>query len=478
MKKYLSFLLLLGLLYACSGDSPEVPAPKPEPDTDQDDNKDPKPDLESGTTYVFPKDFSDALVGKEVTIKNEMVVVRTFGDKLDGKITLAPSMLRIPTDIQLPGTDAYKEQEKANRDAKLTLEPQGISLLDPAIKTLRVGTKFSGLKGKVSKDRDRFMLILSETPTIEYAKRTTFADANKNVSDAANVTVATMNLEYYMASPSSWGHSNGAHDKAAFERQHTKIVAAMKEMKADIFAVCEIEEGDYSPAFLTKELNKALGTTVYKFVDTGDKKVSSYTKNTFIYNAEVVNPFKDCKSYDADYLKLRHIIQCFELNGSGEKFILSLNHYKSKSGKASGLYVDKHDGQGAFNARRVEEAKNCLKTFASLQDYYGDKDIMVVGDLNSYSKEDPIRLFTDAGYVDELMKYDPSSWSYIYDGQAGYLDHILSSATMTTQVLDAFSWDVNASEPSGVGYKNEYSTSILPYRYSDHNPVIAVLGLK
>lgn len=501
-KKYLSFLLIAGFLYACSSDTPEAPTPKPD---EEEKNPTPKPDEkpepeQPQAAYLFPQEFSDELVGKEVSIKNELVVVRTYGDKLEGKITLAPSLLRTPTDVELPGSEAYKKLAAAIETSKLTLASTGITLLDPAYQTLRVGSKLTGVKGKISKDGSRYVITLTTAPSMNHAKRLTFSEvqatASKGIStspfastliaksavDASAaknsvISVASMNLEYYMASPSKWGHSNGARDEAAFQRQNQKIVSAMEAMKADIFAICEIEEGDYSPAYLTEQLNKALGTNVYQWIDTGDKKVSSYTKNTFIYNSEVVNPYKDCKNYEDDYLKLRHIIQCFEQKSSGEKFILSLNHFKAKSGKASGNNVDQHDGQGAFNARRVEEAANCLKTFQTLQEYYGDTDVMVVGDLNSYSKEDPIRTFTDAGYVDELMKYVPESWSYVYDGQVGYLDHILSSASMSQQVVKAFTWDVNASEPSALGYEFTSYFQSNAYRYSDHNPVIVHLNL-
>ena len=470
-KKYLYILLVSCFLVACSSETPTVSPPQPEQENDE--NKDTDPNLDSDSACEFPKDFSDKLVGKKVKIKNELVVVRTYGDKLEGMITLAPSILRIPTELTLPGTDAYHALAIANRDSKLSIAAIGISLLDPAFQTLRVGTKLSALEGTVSKDKERFKLTLTAAPKIEHAKRPSYSAMEK-----ADVSIVSMNLEYYMASPSMWEHSNGARDEESFNRQNTKILAAMKDMKADIYAICEIEEGNYSPAYLTKQLNQALGTTAYKFVDTGDAKVSSYTKNTFIYNSETLKLVRDCRTYDADYLQLRHIIQGFQKTGTGEKFILSLNHFKSKSGKASGSNIDKHDGQGAHNSRRVEEATNCLKSYAAMREYYGDNDVIVVGDLNSYSKEDPIRVFTDAGYVDELMKYSPDGWSYVYDGQVGYLDHILTSASMSPQVLHASVWDVNASEPSALGYQFVDNFKSDAYRYSDHNPVIVYLDLK
>ena len=479
-KKYLLLCVFAGFLFACSDDSPTVPDKEPEekPGEGSDDNNKPEPKPEpkpeEGTAYVFPADFTDELVGKEVVVKNDLFVVSTYRDEMSGTVVLAPSVLRTPTDIKKPGSEEYKALALQNKQSKLVLNTSGVSLLDPTLKTLRVGTKVSGLKGKVSKSGEKYELTFTETPTISHAARPSFQSVS-----GADVSVASMNLEFYMASPSRWGHSNGARNEDEFGRQHDKIMEAMKKLSTDIFAICEIEEGAYSPEYLTAALNKALGTQKYKFVDTGDDKVTANTKNTFIYNSEVVSPFKECKSYSGSYLNLRHIIQCFQMvNGDG-KFILSLNHFKAKTGKnASGANADQYDGQGKYNARRVEEAQDCLKSFSELEAYYGDSDVLVVGDLNCYSMEDPIKVFKDAGYTDELMKYSPESWSYIYDGQAGYLDHILSSSSMTSQVVNAVAWDVNASEPSGIGYRFTDFYQADAYRYSDHNPVVAFLNLR
>ena len=103
-----------------------------------------------------------------------------------------------------------------------------------------------------------------------------------------------------------------------------------------------------------------------------------------------------------------------------------MNHFKSKSGNnATGGDKDQQDGQSQFNSRRVQEAKDCLLTYENLKKYYGDTDVLVLGDLNSYSNEDPVRIFTEAGYTNELQKYTPDSWSYVYQGEVGYLDHSL-----------------------------------------------------
>ncbi len=63
----------------------------------------------------------------------------------------------------------------------------------------------------------------------------------------------------------------------------------------------------------------------------------------------------------------------------------------------------------------------------------GDPDILLVGDYNSYAMEDPITAIKNAGYTNLIASLlGPDAYSYVFDGQWGYLDHALASASMTS----------------------------------------------
>ena len=68
---------------------------------------------------------------------------------------------------------------------------------------------------------------------------------------------------------------------------------------------------------------------------------------------------------------------------------------------------------------------------------HGDRTL-IIGDLNSYDKEDPIDVFTAAGYTDLLLAYQGEyAYSYVFDGQLGYLDHALAGPGLVADVTGA-----------------------------------------
>ena len=46
----------------------------------------------------------------------------------------------------------------------------------------------------------------------------------------------------------------------------------------------------------------------------------------------------------------------------------------------------------------------------------------------------------------------PFAYSYTFDGMAGYLDHALSSATLTSQVTGVTEWHINSDEADVLDY--------------------------
>ena len=164
---------------------------------------------------------------------------------------------------------------------------------------------------------------------------------------------------------------------------------------------------------------------------------------------------------------------------TGEVFAVVVNHFKSKgSCPASGPDVD--TGQGCWNAKRVAQAEGLLDFVDQLR--AADGDALVIGDLNAYGEEDPINALTAGGLADLVARVPAASrYSYIFDGEAGYLDHALAIEAFGQRVTSVTIWHINADEPSVLDYNTEFKTQDLyaptPYRSSDHDPVVVGLRL-
>ena len=92
------------------------------------------------------------------------------------------------------------------------------------------------------------------------------------------------------------------------------------------------------------------------------------------------------------------------------------------------------------------------------------------------------------GLVDLTERFEKSdsstneteSYSYVYRGQAGSLDHSIATEALAKDVTGVATWHINADEPRFVDYNEEYNPEQLykanPYRSSDHDPVLIGIG--
>jgi predicted extracellular nuclease len=175
-------------------------------------------------------------------------------------------------------------------------------------------------------------------------------------------------------------------------------------------------------------------------------------------------------------VKERKKTQAFVEKATGEKFLFSVNHFKAKSGKGEGLNADQGDGQGSYNADRVKEAKSLLEHYAADCVFYGDSDILIMGDLNAYAMENPITVLREGGMTDLHRAFHAdSSYSYVYSGQLGYLDHALCNKTLFPQVTGMVAYHINSCEKDTYTYDESDDNTM--FRCSDHDPVIVGLRL-
>ncbi|MEA3439872.1 MAG: hypothetical protein U9R58_06285 [Chloroflexota bacterium] len=223
-------------------------------------------------------------------------------------------------------------------------------------------------------------------------------------------------------------------------------------------------------------------------IDTGTIG-SDAIKVSLIYKPGSVSPVGSYaildSSVDPTFIdtKNRPVLAQTFADNDGEKFTVAANHLKSKGSSCESIGdPDTGDGQGNCNLTRMSAAialANWLQTYPT--GIY-DLDFLILGDLNAYAKEDPVDAILDAGYTDLVDSYGgDNKYSYVYKGQAGYLDHALSDFSLTIQVVGAMIWHINADEPNALNY-NDYNQPGLysadRYRSSDHDPIVVYLELE
>ena len=295
----------------------------------------------------------------------------------------------------------------------------------------------------------------------------------------------------------------GADSRQEFARQWPKTVAAILGMDVDVLALLEIQNDGYGDdsalADLVGRLNAATapGTWAYVDADAGSGVVdalgSDAIKVALLYRPAHVAPVGTTAALatpgfvtggDRAPRNRPALAQAFARHDDGATFVAVAVHLKSK-GSACDV-ADAGDGQGECAAVRSAAARLLGEWLAGDPTGTGDPDVLILGDLNAYAREDAVRVLEAAGFVDLQWRYQgESATTYAFDGQWGTLDHALASASLAAQATGAAAWHVNADEPNLLDYNLEFKSDrqkehlYAPdaFRSSDHDPLVVGLDL-
>lgn len=373
---------------------------------------------------------------------------------------------------------------------------------------IRGGDTVDGLTGVMDWSFDAWRIRPTpEAFSYEFDRANPRTDTPTLVGGA--LTVASFNVLNYFTTiddgtVSCTGGCRGADSDAELARQRDKIVAALLEIDADVVGLVEIQndiDGDPDAVRdLVDAVNAAAGTPLYEAVDTG-RIGDDAIKQAFIYKPGAVTAVGDHaildSSVDPNFLDDKNrpaLAQTFE-DTAGGRVTIAVNHLKSKGSSCDDVGdPDAGDGQANCNGTRTAAAQALADWLGTDPTGSGDPDSLVIGDLNAYRMEDPITTLESAGYTDLVETYGGAgAYSYVFDGQLGYLDHALADDTLAGQVTGATAWHVNADEVNVLDYNDdvedrteqsfERKSSALdiydpdPFRSSDHDPVVVGLDL-
>lgn len=447
----------------------------------------------------------ERLEGMRVALPQTLVIAEHFNYDRFGEIVLAlpqPGLDRpyAPTSYAEPGA-AAQAVAADNLSRRITLD-DGLSIQNPQRTRHPNGEPFSltnrfrggdTVANTVGVLDQRFGLYrIQPTQGADYAALNPRTPAPDEVG--GSLRVASFNvLNYFTTLTSEDADARGADDPEEFRRQEAKIVAALKAIDADIFGLIEIENnGDTAVAALVEALNDAVGAPTYSFVPTGTVGTDAI-KVAFIYKPATVTPAGSFavlgSAQDPRFIDTANrpaLIQTFDEAATGGRVTVAVNHFKSKGSDCDDLGdPDLGDGQGNCNRTRTQAAAALADFLAADPTGSGDPDFLVIGDLNSYDEEDPVRLLEAAGYTDLSEAFGGEfAYGYVFDGAFGYLDYALSSTELTAQVTGTTDWHINADEPDLLDYDTTFKSDAQdalyapdPYRSSDHDPVVVGLDL-
>jgi uncharacterized protein len=439
-----------------------------------------------GTTF-------ESLENMLVTFPDELSATEHFELGRFGEVTVsADGRLLQPTDRVAPGASAAALQDLNSRrsllidDGSSAQNPSMVPFISPG-NALRLGDTTSGVTGVLTFGFGEYRL----EPTQEIVFTRTNARPEAPSPVGGDVRVASFNtLNYFTTLTSMNPDARGADTAEEFARQQAKEVAAIRGLDADVIGLMEVENnGATAIGSLVAALNAAVGADSYAFISEPTLNAPNEFGGTFgtdvikvaiVYRPSKVTPLGAALSSSDPVFSRPPLIQTFQRAGGGESFTLVVNHFKSKGcDGATGADLDQGDGQSCFNALRVSQATALTNVLASL----ALNNVLIVGDFNSYTEEDPIHTLETAGFtgLSELYVADAEQYSFVFDGMSGELDHALAAPDLMDNVTGATIWHINADEPLILDYNTEFNPPGLyapdAYRTSDHDPILVGLTL-
>jgi predicted extracellular nuclease len=444
----------------------------------------------SGLTELSPVSAVDVCGAGDVAVKPEAVrlpmdaeahegVLLRYGQRLTatetyqlgryGEVTVsAGGRLFQPTDGHGSDQAGNDRRRLLVDDASTVQNPENVPYTSP--RAVRIGDSTVGLTGVLSQGFGLYRLQPTRTP--DFARTNPRPPRPAHVG--GDVKVASFNTLNWFTTLDM----RGANSEAEQERQLTKLVAALKGLDADAVGLMEVENnGDTALKALVDRLNAAVGAGTYSWVrhpypGTDEIHVA------VIYKSAKLRPVGAPESSTDPVFDRPPLIQTFR-GRTGAPFTMIINHFKSKGcGGATGPDQDQGDGQSCYNARRVSQAKAIAELAG------GETDPLVLGDLNAYAAEDPVKVLEEAGLVGQTGRFvrPAQRYSYVFDGQSGELDHVLAGKRLSARVTGATIWHINSDEPLIMDYNTEYNPPGLyrpdAYRSSDHDPVLVGLRLR
>ena len=406
--------------------------------------------LHAAIKVRFPDSFVDGwepYIGKTVEITNPLEVCGNYYDSL----ILAPKRLYVPEEHALGLAEGdstmYWQIYRSHRQQMVSLSCKISNY------KVRTGAVIKHLTAKVVAPGK---LVTGATPKFHNNQPQARPKMPKG-----GLLICASNIQNYFYDLGGYAQRKTTTKQQAM--QTLKISKALTHINADIYAICEIQRGDSAPQMLVDAMNQMAKKELYAFVSDGWDNQDMISCG-YIYRKDKVQPYGEFLHGYADtanHYHYRMIALGFEEKSSGERFVLNINHLRSKRGTGA-----------ESNEKRMANVDSLMVMLNTIkeQNIYQDEDILLVGDYNSYTQEQPLQTIIKAGYADVLMEHAPDGYSYVYHSWSGYLDRVFASDSMRKQVTMVQPYHLNADYFYSRGFKRGLDDTM--FRYADHDPIL------
>jgi predicted extracellular nuclease len=412
----------------------------------------------------------EALEGMRLTFDQELTVTDVY-NMFRGELTLSSSgVLWVPTEIRKPGSAAVG-LERENRNHSL------VAILDDSFSgPLSAGSTFDITAGLMGHDGRKQQLFLDSARITD----TPVPESPKPAADGAVRVVSSNLLNFFNGDGKGSGFptERGAESLQEFKAQSARIRAVMTMMQPDLLAVQELENDGFGPHSAAHSLLAVLndtGNQDWAFIEPETGRIGGDVITVGLFYRqqalESIGPARVLDGPEFRRLSRQPLAQLFRERRTGETFLVAVNHLKSK-GRCpdKGENSDQEDGQDCWNSARVSAVKALAPWLEELAAEMRTDNIIVLGDMNAWRNEDPIRQFREFGYGDLVEQLSGlPQYSFLYWGQIGTLDYAFASPALAEHANRAEIWHINANWPQ----KMEQPQPWL--RASDHDPVIVDL---
>ncbi|WP_404311862.1 ExeM/NucH family extracellular endonuclease [Agrococcus terreus] len=451
--------------------------------------------LPEPVALTLPITASEAHEGMRVTLPQSLAILEYFNFGRYNEVVVGTERQMQPTAVAAPGSAEAQAVRESNAANRITIDDgRSWQNPDPAVHPgnlqeftlengFRGGDTITGVTGVLDWRNGVWKLQPTEAGTFERVNART---ASPEI-EGANLEIASFNVLNYFTTLGD----RGAVTAEEFERQEAKIVAAITDLDSAVVGLLEIENNDgVALDTLVAALNEAAGTARWAGIDTGTLGTDAIT-TALIYQPALVAPAGAFATldetidprFDTDQNRPA-LAQSFRDLATDRIVTVAVNHLKSKGSACAGDTGSPE--QGNCNAVRTLAAAALADWLATDPTGVEDDGSLIIGDLNSYDHEDPITTLEAAGYTDLLERFQgEEAYTYVFDGQLGYLDYGLADADAMAFVVGAAAWHANSDEASLIdytmGFKAPAQDALFApdaYRASDHDAVVIGLHLE